>query len=173
MIKLRTHISAMLLAAICSMSAAYEANTSMGAHTQMIGVVDLQTLFQSDSAGKMEGLQKSFQKQQEKLVMEQEKLENDAMKLEKDGATMTQSARLKEENNLRQRSEALSAKRSQVTQDYYKSEQGIRKAFMDSVNNAAIEVAQSQGIKLIIPADIVLYGDVSTDVTDAVQAKMR
>ena len=173
MIKLRTHISTMLLATICSVSAAYEANTSMGAHNQMIGVVDLQTLFQSDSAGKMERLQKSFQEQQEKLVVEQEKLENDALKLEKDGATMTQNARLKEENNLRQRSEALSAKRSQATQDYYKSEQSIRKAFMDSVNNAAIEVAQSQGITLIIPADIVLYGDVRTDVTDAVQAKMR
>ncbi len=146
---------------------------AIGSPNTVFGVIDVDAVFQSDSGNKIEGLQSDFTKRQEKLDKEQQKLEGQLQDFKKNAPTMAVKAREARELALRKETESLSAKRAQLTQEYYKGEQEIKMSFMNAMSSATESVAKKKGLHVVLPKQVVLYGDASLDVTKDVISSMK
>jgi outer membrane protein len=146
---------------------------AIGSPNTVFGVIDVDAVFQSDSGSKIEGLQSDFTKRQESLDKEQQKLEGQLQDFKKNAPTMAIKAREARELALRKETESLSAKRAQLTQEYYKGEQEIKMSFMNAMSSATETVAKKKGLQVVLPKQVVLYGDQSLDVTSDVISSMK
>ncbi|UTC24664.1 OmpH family outer membrane protein [Candidatus Comchoanobacter bicostacola] len=149
--------------------------TAASSESRVTGVyfVDMEAAFQESSASKMQKLQNTFEKKQATLASEHTQLEEEARTFEKNAATMPASVRESTQQTIREKAEALSAKRAKLSQDQYQSENEIRSAFIQSVSKASKEIAQKKGINLILPKQVVLFAEADLDLTAEVLKVMN
>ena len=175
MMNIYKKLAAVCVVSLCTLSVAAvgaEAHNAIGTASPSFGIVDVDAVFQKDSGHKIESLQSSFNKRQDGLDKEQQSLEGALQTFRKDAPAMSAKAREAREVELRKDSEALSAKRAQLTQ-YFKSEQEIKMAFMNAMTDAAAVVAKEKGLQVVLPRQVVLYGAESMDMTSDVIASMK
>ncbi|MDC3181049.1 OmpH family outer membrane protein [Gammaproteobacteria bacterium] len=158
---------------LCHATEGASAVKAIGTLSPAFGLVDVDAVFQSDSGNKIETLQADFTKRQGTLDQEQQSLEGQLQDFKKNAPTMAVKAREAREIELRKETETLSAKRAQLTQEYYKGEQDIKMSFMHAMNTAAEKVAKKKGLHVVLPKQVAIYGEVSLDVTTDVISSMK
>jgi outer membrane protein len=144
------------------------------AYAYTIGTVDVQQIFASSVAQKMQAsLQKKFAKQNSSLVTQMKQLQAKQKKLEKNKAVMSQADYQKQDAALK--GEATTAQQAQLKfqQAYMKARQAAMQTFSAEIKTAAKEVAQKDKLDAVMINQALLYVKDSQDVTSEVIAKLK
>jgi outer membrane protein len=139
-----------------------------------IGVVNwARLLTESPQAEQVrDSMEDKFAARAETLQEQREKLEADVDRLNRDGAVMSQDARQKLEDSIRDQQRKLRVAQEEFSEDVQRAREEELQALNMGVRTVVNEYAQSQGYDLII-GDGVLFASGRVEITNQVLERLK
>ncbi|OGO90217.1 MAG: hypothetical protein A3F10_06640 [Coxiella sp. RIFCSPHIGHO2_12_FULL_42_15] len=140
-----------------------------------VGLVDIQKILASEHGiNKLQSsLNGKFGGERDKLQAMGKKLQADSVSYEKNKAVMSKADAAKKEEELKKQSTQVQLAQSEFQQKYMQAQQTAMKDFVDTIKNAASEVAKNDKLDAVFIDNSVLFAKESKDITDEVLAKMK
>lgn len=110
-------------------------------------------------------MQGQFASRMEELQEKNDKLESDVERLQRDGSVMSQEARQKLEDSIRDQRRRLRLAREEYSEDVQRAQQEEMQALQQKLRQEVNSFAQEQGYDLIV-GDGVLYATEKVDITE-------
>jgi len=162
MIKCKTIIIALFVAALLL------AAPCLGADVAKIGVVDIQKVLLTSSAGKMAKAQinKKAREMESSLTVKKEEIEKLKENLEREALVMNKETRDEHERDIRIKINDIKSLKNKYENDLKKIESKVVKRIQKDMDVIVQEVGKKEGYLLIISNPVVLYSPSSIDITD-------
>jgi outer membrane protein len=140
----------------------------LGADVAKIGVVDIQKVLMTSSAGKLAKAQinKNAREMENSLTEKKEEIEKLRETLEREALVMNKEARDERERDIRIKINDIKSLKSKYENDLKKIENNVVKRIQADVRVIIQELGKKGGYLLIIINNVVLYSPSSIDVTD-------
>jgi len=171
MMRMRKRLSALimlgLLGTAVSMPAAAQEDIK-------IGVVNLPQLVSASPQAQRakENMENRFAKRKEDIEKQQEQLQADIDRLKRDGSVMSEDAREKLEDKIRDQQRRLQLAQQEYNEDVSKAERKELEALRDDVRKVIDDFATNNGYDLIV-GDGVLYAGDRVNVTQQILARLK
>jgi len=139
-----------------------------------IGVVNLPQLVSASPQAQRakKNMEKQFAKRKEELEKQREQLQSDVERLKRDGPVMSEDAREKLEDQIRDQQRRLQLKQQEYNEDVSKAERKELEALRDDVRKVIDDFAAKNGYDLIV-GDGVLYAGDRVDVTNQILERLK
>lgn len=139
-----------------------------------IGVVNLARLVtESPQAQRArQNMEGQFASRMEELQERREKLQADVERLKRDGSVMSDEARQKLEDSIRDQQRRLRLAQEEYNEDVQRAEQEEMQALRQDIRDVIDTYAREQGYDLIV-GDGILYAGERVDLTDKVLARLK
>jgi len=162
MIKCNTMIVAIFMVVI------FVAAPCLGADVAKIGVVDIQKVLLTSSAGKMAKAQinKKAREMESRLTAKKEEIEKLKENLEREALVMNKETRDERERDIRIKINDIKSLKNKYENDLKKIEGKVVKRIQKDMDVIVQEVGKKEGYLLIISNPVVLYSPSSIDITD-------
>jgi outer membrane protein len=166
----------MSLVKLSSISAVVSAALIAGsAFASNVGVVDIQAVFDQTPQGHttLMKLQTAVQPQIDALKAEQQKLMSDAQAFQRNSPTLSASDRKTQQDALEASQKAFQAKVSALNDSEHAQEKAAAQTFTDNLKTSVAQVAQKDGMDVVLTAEAVPYVGPKADVTADVVKVMQ
>ncbi len=162
MIKCKTIIIAVVL------TVAWLATPCMGADVAKIGVVDIQKILLTSSAGKMAKAQinKKAREMEAKLTEKKEEIDKLKEALEREALVMSKETREEREREIRIKINDIKSLKKKYEKDLKTIEGKVVKRIQFDMGSIVQELGKKEGYLLIITNQVVLYAPSTIDITD-------
>ena len=162
MVKCKIMITVFFLAVLWS------AVPCLGADVAKIGVVDIQKVLLTSSAGKLAKAQinKKAREMESSLTEKKEEIEKLKGDLEREALVMSKEARDERERDIRIKINDIKSLKNKYENDLKKIEGQVVKRIQQDMDVIVQEVGKKEGYLLIISNPVVLYSPSSIDITD-------
>ncbi len=162
MIKSKTIIVAMML------TVAWVAAPCMGADVAKIGVVDIQKILLTSSAGKMAKAQinKKAREMEARLTEKKEEIDKLKETLEREALVMSKETREEREREIRIKINDIKSLKKKFEKDLKTIEGKVVKRIQSDMATIVQELGKNEGFLLIITNQVVLYAPSTIDITD-------
>jgi outer membrane protein len=162
MIKCKTTMIALFLIVLLS------AAPCLAADVAKIGVVDIQKVLLTSSAGKMAKAQinKKAREMEANLTVKKEEIETLKENLEREALVMNKETRDERERDIRIKINDIKSLKNKYENDLKKIEGKVVKRIQKDVDVIILEIGKKEGYLLIISNPVVLYAPSSIDITD-------
>jgi outer membrane protein len=162
MIKCKTMIIALFVSVLLL------ATPCLGADVAKIGVVDIQKVLMTSSAGKMAKAQinKKAREMESSLTVKKEEIEKLKENLEREALVMNKETRDERERDIRIKINDIKSLKNKYENDLKKIEGKVVKRIQKDMDVIVKEVGKKEGYLLIISNPVVLYSPSSIDITD-------
>lgn len=139
-----------------------------------IGVVNLARLVtESPQAQRArQNMEGQFASRMEELQERREKLQSDVERLKRDGSVMSDEARQKLEDSIRDQQRRLRLAQEEYNEDVQRAEQQEMQELRQDIREVIDTYAREQGYDLIV-GDGILYAGERVDLTDKVLARLK
>ena len=140
----------------------------LGADVAKIGVVDIQKVLLTSSAGKLAKAQinKKAREMEGNLTAKKEEIEKLKGDLEREALVMSKEARDEREREIRIKINDIKSLKNKYESDLKKIEGQVVKRIQEDMDLIVREVGKKEGYLLIISNPVVLYSPSSIDITD-------
>ncbi len=140
----------------------------LGADVAKIGVVDIQKVLLTSSAGKMAKAQinKKAREMESSLTEKKEEIEKLKENLEREALVMNKETRDEREREIRIKINDIKSLKNKYESDLKKIEGRVVKRIQQDVDIIVQEMGKKEGYLLIISNPVVLYSPSSIDITD-------
>ena len=140
-----------------------------------IGIVSLQKIMMDSPEAKQisQKLEKQFKPRQEKLMAMQKSINDDMEKLKRDATIMSKSQKSALERKIMQAKRDFERQGQDFQQDLTMAQNQIKEKFMEKVRAAIGQVAQQDGMDLVLPQDVALYNTKGSDITLKVMKALK
>lgn len=140
----------------------------LGADVAKIGVVDIQKVLLTSSAGKLAKAQinKKAREMESSLTVKKEEIEKLKENLEREALVMNKEARGERERDIRIKINDIKSLKNKYENDLKKIEGKVVKRIQKDVEVIIQELGKKGGYLLIISNPVVLYSPSSIDITD-------
>ena len=144
------------------------ATPCMGADVAKIGVVDIQKILLTSSAGKMAKAQINKKAREMEAKLTERKQEIDKLKetLEREALVMSKEAREEREREIRIKINDIKSLKKKYEQDLKTIEGEVVKQIQSDMGTIVEELGKKEGYLLIITSQAVLYAPATIDITD-------
>lgn len=144
------------------------ASPCMAADVAKIGVVDIQKVLLTSSAGKMAKAQinKKAREMESSLTVKKEEIEKLKENLEREAMVMNKETRDERERDIRIKINDIKSLKNKYENDLKKIEGKVVKRIQQDVDVIVQELGKKEGYLLIISNPVVLYSPSSIDITD-------
>lgn len=144
------------------------ATPCLGADVAKIGVVDIQKVLLTSSAGKMAKAQinKKAREMEGQLTEKKEEIEKLKEALEREALVMSKEAREERERDIRIKINDIKSLKKKYENDLKKIENRVVKRIQIDVEAIVKEMGKKEGYLLIISNPVILYSPASIDITD-------
>jgi outer membrane protein len=150
-------------------------NYSFAADVAKIGVIDLQKILESSTAGK--SIQAELKKEKDKMEIDLKKkgteIENIRKRLERESMVMGKEMREEKERESRIKINDFKTLQKKYRSDLQKLEGGLMNQFKADIDNIVKAMGKKEGYLLIINKFGVIYSPNSIDITDKVIGKLN
>lgn len=162
MIKCKAMVSTLFLVVL------WLAAPCLGADVAKIGVVDIQKVLLTSSAGKLAKAQinKKAREMESSLTVKKEEIEKLKENLEREALVMNKEARDERERDIRIKINDIKSLKNKYENDLKKIEGKVVKRIQKDVEVIIKELGKKGGYLLIISNPVVLYSPSSIDITD-------
>jgi len=162
MTKATSTITAILLSVL------WLASPSLGADVAKIGVVDIQKILLTSSAGKMAKAQinKKAREMEGQLTAKKEEIEGLKEALEREALVMSKESRDEREREIRIKINDIKSLKKKYENDLKNIESKVVKKIQADMDVIVQELGKKEGYLLIISDPVVLYSPSSIDITD-------
>ena len=162
MIKCKTMIIAIIL------TVALMVAPCMGADVAKIGVVDIQKILLTSSAGKMAKAQinKKAREMEAKLTEKKEEIDKLKETLEREALVMSKETREEREREIRIKINDIKSLKQKYEKDLKTIEGKVVKRIQLDMGSIVEELGKKEGYLLIVTSQAVLYAPSTIDVTD-------
>jgi len=163
MITCKTKMIAIFLAVL------WLAAPCLGADVAKIGVVDIQKVLMTSSAGKLAKAQinKKAREMESNLTVKKEEIEKLKETLERETLVMNKETRGERERDIRIKINDIKSLKNKYENDLKKIEGNVVKRIQADVRVIIQELGKKEGYLLIIFNNVVLYSPSAIDITDA------
>jgi outer membrane protein len=144
-----------------------------------VGVVDIQAVFDQTPQGHatLMKLQTAVQPQIDALKTEQQKLQSDAQAFQRNSPTLSAADRKTQEDALTAGQKAFQAKVAALSDSEHAQEKTAAQTFTDNLKTSVAQVAQKDGMDVVLTAEAAPYvgpkSDVTADVVKAMQGLVK
>lgn len=144
------------------------ATPCLGADVAKIGVVDIQKVLLTSSAGKMAKAQinKKAREMEASLTVKKEEIETLKENLEREALVMSKETRDERERDIRIKINDIKSLKNTYESDLKKIEGKVVKRIQKDVDVIVQEMGKKEGYLLIISNPVVLYAPSTIDITD-------
>jgi outer membrane protein len=156
----------MMLAII--LTVAWTAVPCMGADVAKIGVVDIQKILLTSSAGKMAKAQinKKAREMETKLTEKKEEIDKLKETLEREALVMSKETREEREREIRIKINDIKSLKQKYEKDLKTIEGKVVKRIQIDMGSIVEELGKKEGYLLIVTSQAVLYAPSTIDITD-------
>lgn len=139
-----------------------------------IGVVNLPRLVTESPQAKRarENMEGQFAERMQELQERREKLQSDVERLKRDGSVMSQEARQKLEDSIRDQQRRLRLAQEEYNEDVQRAEQKEMQSLRGDIREVIDTFARENGYDLII-GDAILYAGEKVDLTDKILERLK
>ena len=162
MTKCKTMIMVLIL------TVAWMATPCLGADVAKIGVVNIQKILLTSSAGKMAKAQinKKAREMEAKLTERKEEIDKLKETLEREALVMSKETREEREREIRIKINDIKSLKNKFEKDLKTIEGKVVKRIQSDMASIVEELGKKEGYLLIITNQVVLYAPVTIDITD-------
>lgn len=158
----KTMIMAIILTAV------WMVTPCMGADVAKIGVVDIQKILLTSSAGKMAKAQinKKAREMEAKLTERKDEIDKLKETLEREALVMSKETREEREREIRIKINDIKSLKKKYEQDLKTIEGKVVKQIQSDMASIVAELGKKEGYLLVITNQVVLYSPSTIDITD-------